>query len=326
MIDTVIKKLKIKKNFLVNKVLILLGLLGLPYFFVFYAMGQFLYGFLIIVFVFLYAGCVVLNKFRYYNQAALGAILFPSLAIFIYSSVFTHHSGIQFSLIGLSTLSFLFFPSNKFLNYFGFFIPFLMFLILETTKYELFSQIELNSNVYFKIYIVSVISSFIIVFISMKIFNRENEIFRETLIAVNTEISQKSKDLIASNRSLQEANKKIKANTKQELYLKMAKGIQAQFIPTIEGMQYEQRQLKLQKGDILVTLSDGMEDMKNEANIRYKKQIGVKTFIENYAKSEGPKTATLLREAFEAEILRYTESESEVYADDISVFIASYQA
>ena len=269
-------------------------------------------------------------------------------------------------------------------------------------------------------------------------------------------------NLISKNKSLQEANKKIKANTKQELYLKMAKGIQAQFIPTIpkeitlygkyhfeaiykpsnhlsgdlydfqvrgekvkvfhgdvagknvpammvalsiraelkhlfnveeppkkvmdrlseemrkirasmsvcagvyyelnlktheltyvhmgfddiyiirgqevinlgedggyqlgyiEGVQYEQRQLKLQKGDILVTLSDGMEDMKNEANIRYKKQIGVKTFIENYAKSEGPKTATLLREAFEAEILRYTESESEVYADDISVFIASY--
>ena len=92
----------------------------------------------------------------------------------------------------------------------------------------------------------------------------------------------------------------------------------------IESIHYEQRQITLKKGDILVTLSDGVDDMKNESNIRYSKEIGVKNFIESYAKRDTPKTAQSLRKALEKEIMSYKGELPEVYADDISVFISSY--
>ena len=91
----------------------------------------------------------------------------------------------------------------------------------------------------------------------------------------------------------------------------------------IEDIEYKQQEIVLQKGDMIVTLSDGMSDMKTQIGDRYSKNNTLQETLLKYVNETPVKTAKSLRDWLENEIETYT-GQSEVYADDISVFIASY--
>ena len=211
MSDSVIGYQRKKRVSIVNYTLILLAILGLPYFFVFYSMNLFFYSWLIVGFIFCYILCFILNRKGQYKISAIGTIFFPSLAIFIYASAFTQNSGIQYSLIGISSFSLLFFPENKLVSALSFSFPLLSFLLLEVTGYNFLPHVELKTNIYYMVYIISIMSSFSLIFIFMRIFNEENKQFKEKLLLSNQNIAQK---------------------TKLETEYKIARQLQSQFLPS----------------------------------------------------------------------------------------------
>ena len=93
----------------------------------------------------------------------------------------------------------------------------------------------------------------------------------------------------------------------------------------IEDIEYKQEKVMLQKGDIIVTLSDGMSDMKNQTGERYSENKNLQEMLRSYVKETPMPSTESLRGWIENEIETYT-GELEVYADDISVFIANYQS
>jgi serine phosphatase RsbU (regulator of sigma subunit) len=91
----------------------------------------------------------------------------------------------------------------------------------------------------------------------------------------------------------------------------------------ISQLNYDKHSIALQKGDLIVSMSDGIKDMSNKENIRYNENHSIRGLLEKFCDSDNEKSADHLKKFLEQEIDSF-HSHSEIYKDDMSVFITGY--
>ena len=195
-------------------------LLSFPYIFIFFPISR-LFSLLVIPIILFYFLTIVFIKNKNYDIGRINLILSGSLAVFLYASSFGKNFNIQNLLVVFSCLPTLIFSYKERQKItISSLIPFLLYILLEVTNYNYGINIIVQSQIYIR-----VISPMIFITTLLSMYS---------LTFYFSTISQKSeKKATESYLGLEQANKKIKANTKQELYLNMARGLQAQFLPDI---------------------------------------------------------------------------------------------
>jgi signal transduction histidine kinase len=219
----VIHALKSEKPEILQKIAFIFILIGIPYFFIFLVLGLQLLSWMISGFIICYCLCVLANHYFFYKVASFGVIIIPCVAVFVYSSFLGEAAGIQFALLGITTLPFVLFSNYK-IRYIllGVSIPIMTYISLELMSYDFFTTVIFSQSVLKNIYYFIILTTFIMIIVSLFSFLEENKKYSSKLVTAIDDIKQTNIVLEHAKEELTQVNKEL---ARQSAYASLTKGI-----------------------------------------------------------------------------------------------------